>query len=61
MSEHNCKPEESGEWRLDKQATGCPKCGGRTYCGYGLAGGGIGTYTMCLHCDWFDKTQDTGC
>ena len=38
----------------------CPKCGGELYCGYRLAGGGIGTYRSCLKedCDFFEKTQD---
>ncbi|HKO84466.1 MAG TPA: hypothetical protein VJ140_07850 [Actinomycetota bacterium] len=38
----------------------CPKCGGETQQGYGLAGGGCGVYTFCLTdgCDYFDKTQD---
>lgn len=39
----------------------CPKCGGETEFGYGLAGGGCGVYEFCLTegCDYFDKTQDT--
>ena len=41
----------------------CPKCGNETLgFGYGLAGGGIGSYTYCTteSCDYFDKTQDPG-
>jgi hypothetical protein len=39
----------------------CPKCGGELHFGYGLAGGGIGTYTSCLEegCDFFEKTPDS--
>jgi hypothetical protein len=39
----------------------CPKCGGELHHGYGLAGGGIGTYLSCLEdgCDYFDKTEDS--
>jgi hypothetical protein len=33
----------------------CPKCGGEADMGYGLAGGGIGSYTYCLRCDYFQK------
>lgn len=38
----------------------CPKCGGEMTFGYGLAGGGIGGYVMCLEdsCDYFKKEQD---
>jgi hypothetical protein len=38
----------------------CPKCNSHTHSGYGLLGGGIGTYTHCLEetCDYFEKTQD---
>jgi hypothetical protein len=39
----------------------CPKCGNETLSfGYGLAGGGIGSYQYCStdSCDYFDKTQD---
>lgn len=29
-----------------------PKCGSNEhYCGYGLAAGGVGSYTICLGCD----------
>jgi hypothetical protein len=38
----------------------CPKCGGEVANGYGLAGGGIGTYAYCTAdgCDYFIKAQD---
>ena len=39
----------------------CPKCNNETLeFGYGLAGGGIGSYTYCTTtgCNHFDKTQD---
>jgi hypothetical protein len=39
----------------------CPKCGNETlHYGYGLAGGGIGSYEYCSTdgCDHFHKTQD---
>lgn len=37
----------------------CPGCGGAAFMGYGLAGGGIGSYTSCLDgCDYFDKKED---
>lgn len=40
--------------------TTCPKCSAELCEGYGLAGGGIGTYFYCRNdaCDFFDKTQD---
>lgn len=48
---------EEGEEEFDR----CPKCGGETRNGYGMAGGGCGVYTYCLAegCDYFDKTQDS--
>ena len=39
----------------------CPKCGNKTVMtGYGLAGGGMGTYWSCEteDCDYFLKEQD---
>jgi hypothetical protein len=38
----------------------CPKCGSETTFGYGLAGGGMGVYWLCLNddCDYFHKEQD---
>jgi ssDNA-binding Zn-finger/Zn-ribbon topoisomerase 1 len=39
----------------------CPKCGGPVDYGYGLCGGGIGTYVLCdseSECDFFFKKQD---
>jgi len=37
----------------------CPKCGKKTVmAGYGLAGGGMGTYWGCDSCDYFHKEQD---
>ena len=43
----------------ERREDGCPKCGGQLTFGYGLAGGGIGSYWMCLDCDFFEKKQDT--
>ena len=39
---------------------GCPKCGGELQFGYGLAGGGCGSYEYCTAdgCDYFNKTLD---
>lgn len=38
----------------------CPKCGETTLPGYGLMGGGIGAYVLCVadDCDFFAKQQD---
>lgn len=38
----------------------CPKCGGELIFGYGMAGGGMGSYELCDNesCDYFSKTQD---
>lgn len=39
----------------------CPKCGiGELQNGYGLAGGGMGSYSYCtsIDCGYFDKVQD---
>jgi len=39
----------------------CPKCGAKAVeRGYGLMGGGIGSYELCDTdaCDWFAKQQD---
>lgn len=38
----------------------CPSCQGELAYAYGFAGGGIGSYTICLNdsCDFFDKKQD---
>lgn len=33
----------------------CPECGGELVPGYGLAGGGCGSYEMCLDCYYFFK------
>jgi hypothetical protein len=55
---------ESGEHEvfddLADQSAPCPKCGQSLYQGYGLAGGGMGSYSYCMTegCDYFDKTQD---
>ena len=37
----------------------CPKCGEETANGFGLMGGGYGSYVFCLgdHCGWFYKEQ----
>ena len=45
----------------------CPKCGSEIEEGYGLMGGGIGGYQVCVRafgdtldkCDWMQKEQDT--
>lgn len=44
---------------LDAERT-CPKCASPIFYGYGLAGGGVGTYTTCTSelCDHFEKQQD---
>lgn len=42
----------------DGPAEKCPTCGAKTICGYGLAGGGMGAYTVCSECDWMGKEQD---
>lgn len=40
----------------------CPHCPfGYLHYGYGLAGGGIGPYTYCDTCEYFDKVQDPEC
>lgn len=47
--------------RLPYSETPCPKCGNKTVMtGYGLAGGGMGTYWYCETegCDYFEKQQD---
>jgi hypothetical protein len=38
----------------------CPKCGEETVFGYGLMGGGMGSYVFCdtEGCDFFAKQQD---
>lgn len=38
----------------------CPKCGGELMWGYGLAGGGMGSYWYCMsdNCDFFEKELD---
>ena len=37
----------------------CPKCAGETEEGYGLAGGGMGSYTYCERCGIIvTKTED---
>ena len=38
----------------------CPRCGGETTFGYGLAfGEDCAGYSLCLDCDWFDKKGST--
>lgn len=46
----------------DQHEARCPKCGGELFTGYGLMGGGCGTYEGCTEdeCDYFSKTQDPG-
>lgn len=38
----------------------CPECDGPLELGYGLAGGGMGTYVFCQRegCSFFRKSQD---
>ena len=36
----------------------CPNCGIHLIFGYGLAGGGMGSYGMCDSCDYARKAQD---
>jgi hypothetical protein len=37
----------------------CPECGERVIVGYGLAGGGMGTYEYCVKCWYLKKlTED---
>jgi hypothetical protein len=38
----------------------CPKCGAETELGFGLMGGGYGTYRFCTSeaCDYFIKHQE---
>lgn len=50
---------DSGEWFMPEQHERCPKCGGVLTFGYGLCGGGIGGYEMCLHCDYFKKERES--
>lgn len=41
---------------------GCPRCGRKMYHGYGLMGGGIGSYSVCLddNCGYFgNQVMDT--
>ena len=41
-----------------EQGSSCPKCGGETEDGFGLAGGGYGIYTFCPACGIItSKTQ----
>lgn len=38
----------------------CPECGGPLSFGYGLMGGGIGPYVLCVDddCDWMEKRPE---
>lgn len=38
----------------------CPRCGAEVETGYGLAGGGFGTYWFCWtdSCEWMAKIQE---
>jgi hypothetical protein len=38
----------------DSLPDACPKCSGGMYVGYGLAGGGMGAYAICLTDDCDD-------
>jgi len=45
--------------RIGPEGGFCPQCGSnQLWEGYGLAGGGLGVYGGCDHCDWFWKQQD---
>lgn len=46
-------------WRTPATNEVCPKCGTETTFGFGLAGGGYGSYVMCQNdaCDFFAKRQ----
>lgn len=36
----------------------CPECGAKSlYTGFGLAGGGVGSYRFCTGCDFFAKNH----
>jgi transcription elongation factor Elf1 len=37
----------------------CPTCGQETHVGFGLAGGGYGSYVYCDDCGIISKTQET--
>jgi len=43
---------------IDPERTECPECGGEITPGYGLAGGGMGPYQLCLDCGWIEKEQE---
>lgn len=42
----------------EEDALKCPRCGQHVTTGYGMMGGGIGTYRCCEGCDFFEKVQD---
>jgi hypothetical protein len=55
------KPNIEHDDEIDDLAEECPKCGRKTlYSGYGMAGGGLGSYVYCANddCAFFEKTQD---
>lgn len=50
------------ELLLDAKAEArCQLCGNKLGSGYGLAGGGMGSYTFCTACNFFEKQQDPAC
>lgn len=52
MDEYQAPPEET------KPDT-CSQCGGNLFVGFGLAGGGYGTYGMCDDCSHIEwKVQE---
>ena len=50
------KREELPEFDQDAP---CPKCGGRTETGFGLAGGGYGVYAFCPQCGEVTSKSET--
>lgn len=51
---------DNEDFLTDPNRRKCLKCGGELHFGYGLAGGGMGSYEICLNdgCDYFSKEQD---
>jgi hypothetical protein len=50
--------EQSGEFECEG-GTECPECHQMSlHFGYGLLGGGIGSYETCDRCEYFKKQQD---
>lgn len=42
------------------QIAPCPKCGGETEQGFGLAGGGYGVYSYCSKCEIVTSKSEVG-